>query len=147
MNLIVVGNLDLIIQCFGARWDKAETINFSTCLKTGKAFLFDNEYRYSPVSSLFLDGRQQLGQRYAALAAPSMNPDLDHLAQSCHSCCVMRPTQLAPGPRRPWRLFPCPDKHQADAMGNFQTPRILLVPDKPLHDAHHSPFRFSFPFQ
>ncbi len=59
LNLVVVGNRQLITQCFGARWDEVETINFSTCVKTAKAFLLDSEYRYSPVSPLFLNGSQQ----------------------------------------------------------------------------------------
>jgi len=35
------------------------TINFATCVKSTKALLLDSEYRYSPLSRLFLDGRQQ----------------------------------------------------------------------------------------
>jgi hypothetical protein len=34
-------------------------ITVSTSLKMAKAFLFDSEYRYSPVSSLYLDGASQ----------------------------------------------------------------------------------------
>ncbi len=59
LNLIVVGNRDLVRQCFGSRWDDAEAINWATSLKTAKAFLLDSAYRYSPVSSLFVDGRIQ----------------------------------------------------------------------------------------
>ena len=59
LNLIVVGNRDLVRQCFGGRWDDAEAITFGTCLKTTRAFLFDSSYRYSPVSSLYVDGRIQ----------------------------------------------------------------------------------------
>jgi len=42
-----------------AGWDEAEAINWKTCLKTGRAFLFDTEYRYSPVSSLYVNGKMQ----------------------------------------------------------------------------------------
>ena len=59
LNLVVVGDRDRILQCFGARWDETESINFSTCVKTAKAFLFDSEYRYSPVSPLFHLGQEQ----------------------------------------------------------------------------------------
>ena len=59
LNLIVVGNRDLVRQCFGTRWDDAEAINWATSLKTAKAFLLDSAYRYSPVSPLFVDGRIQ----------------------------------------------------------------------------------------
>ena len=59
LNLVVVGNRDLVRQCFGARWDDAEAINWTTSLKTAKAFLLDSTYRYSPVSSLFVNGRIQ----------------------------------------------------------------------------------------
>ncbi len=59
LNLVVVGSRTTMRQCFGARWDEAETIDFSTSWKTAKAFLFDTEYRYSPVSPLYLAGRRQ----------------------------------------------------------------------------------------
>ncbi len=59
LNLILVGDQLMIRHCFGGRWDEAEAINWKTCLKTGRAFLFDAEYRYSPVSSLYFDGRMQ----------------------------------------------------------------------------------------
>ena len=59
LNLVVIGDRVTIRQCFGGRWDEAEAITLSTCIKTGRAFLFDAEYRYSPVSSLFIEGRMQ----------------------------------------------------------------------------------------
>lgn len=59
LNLVVIGDRSLILQCFGARWDEAEAITMSTCWKTAKAFMFDSEYRYSPVSSLFVAGKCQ----------------------------------------------------------------------------------------
>jgi hypothetical protein len=59
LNLAVLGDRAMIRQCFGGRWDDAEAITLKTCLKTAKAFLFDAGYRYSPVSSLFVDGRMQ----------------------------------------------------------------------------------------
>jgi hypothetical protein len=59
LNLVVVGDRNKIRQCFGGRWDDAEAITLSTCVKTARAFLFDAEYRYSPVSSLYVEGRIQ----------------------------------------------------------------------------------------
>jgi hypothetical protein len=59
LNLVVVGDAETIRQAFGGRWDLAEVITVSTSVKMAKAFLFDSEYRYSPVSSLYLDGVSQ----------------------------------------------------------------------------------------
>lgn len=59
LNLVVVGDRTTIRRCFGGRWDETETINMSTCIKTAWAFLSDAEYRYSPVSSLYVNGRVQ----------------------------------------------------------------------------------------
>ncbi len=59
LNLVVIGNRATILRCFGARWDEVESITIATSLKTFKAFLFDSEYRYSPVSPLYLDGHRQ----------------------------------------------------------------------------------------
>jgi hypothetical protein len=59
LNLVVVGDRETILQCFGARWDEVESITVATSLKTFKAFLFESEYRYSPVSPLYLAGRHQ----------------------------------------------------------------------------------------
>jgi hypothetical protein len=59
LNLVVVGDRATILQSFGAHWDEVESITFATSLKTFKAFLLDSEYRYSPVSPLYLDGRRQ----------------------------------------------------------------------------------------
>ena len=59
LNLVVIGDRATILRCFGARWDEVESITIATSLKTFKAFLFDSEYRYSPVSPLYLEGRHQ----------------------------------------------------------------------------------------
>jgi hypothetical protein len=59
LNLVVVGDRAQILACFGARWDPAESITLATSWKTFKAFLLESEYRYSPVSPLYLDHRQQ----------------------------------------------------------------------------------------
>ncbi|HZY83571.1 MAG TPA: LssY C-terminal domain-containing protein [Gemmataceae bacterium] len=59
LNLVAIGDFDTIINGFGARWDETETISLSSCWRTFKAFSLGSEYRYSPVSSLYVDGRCQ----------------------------------------------------------------------------------------
>jgi hypothetical protein len=59
VNLVVVGDFTTVLGAFGARWDETEVISLATCWKTFRAFLTGAEYRYSPVSALFLFGRSQ----------------------------------------------------------------------------------------
>ncbi|MGE3808241.1 MAG: LssY C-terminal domain-containing protein, partial [Gemmataceae bacterium] len=59
LNLVVVGDFDTILRGFGARWDETEIISVSSCWRMVKSFVFGSTYRYSPVSSLFVDGRCQ----------------------------------------------------------------------------------------
>ncbi len=59
LNLVVVGDRATVLRCFGARWDEVETTTISTAWKTARSFLLGTEYRYSPVSSLYHDGRAQ----------------------------------------------------------------------------------------
>jgi hypothetical protein len=59
LNLCVIGDFATIIGGFGARWDETETIDFKSCMRTFKAFVLGSNYRYSPVSSLYVLGRQQ----------------------------------------------------------------------------------------
>lgn len=59
VNLVVVGDFSSLQGTFSARWDETEVISLTSCWKTAKAFLIGAEYRYSPVSSLFLFGRPQ----------------------------------------------------------------------------------------
>ncbi|MDX1962654.1 MAG: LssY C-terminal domain-containing protein [Pirellulales bacterium] len=59
VNLVVLGELETVLGAFTARWDECETITLETCWKTAKAFLLGAEYRYSPVSALYLLGRSQ----------------------------------------------------------------------------------------
>jgi hypothetical protein len=59
VNLVVAGDFPSLLSAFGARWDETETITLGTCWKTFRAFLTGWDYRYSPVSSLFLFGRNQ----------------------------------------------------------------------------------------
>ncbi len=59
VNLIVIGDFETLLTAFGPRWDESETITLATCWKTARAFLLGIEYRYSPVSPLYLFGRSQ----------------------------------------------------------------------------------------
>jgi hypothetical protein len=58
LNLVIVGDLAGIQECFSA-WDETESLTLDTAWKTAKAFLLESRYRYSPVSPLYLAGRQQ----------------------------------------------------------------------------------------
>jgi hypothetical protein len=58
-NLVVIGDFPTVLASLGARWDETEVISMATCWKTFRAFLTGAEYRYSPVSALFLFGRSQ----------------------------------------------------------------------------------------
>lgn len=59
VNLVVIGEFEMILGAFGGRWDETEVISLATCWRTFKAFLLGDEYRYSPVSGLHLFGRTQ----------------------------------------------------------------------------------------
>jgi hypothetical protein len=59
LNLVVVGDFPVLLAAFASRWDESETITLATCWKTVKAFLLGSQYRYSPVSPLYLFGRSQ----------------------------------------------------------------------------------------
>ncbi len=58
LNLVIVGDRASIQECLRA-WDETESITFGTAWKTAKAFLLESQYRYSPVSPLYLGGCQQ----------------------------------------------------------------------------------------
>ena len=59
VNLVVIGEFSTLLASFAARWDESETISLATCWKTVKAFLLGSQYRYSPVSPLYMFGRSQ----------------------------------------------------------------------------------------
>ncbi len=60
LNLIVISDDDAVFQAFlRAGWDETETIYGGSTLKTGMSFLFGGQYRYSPVSALYVYGRGQ----------------------------------------------------------------------------------------
>jgi LssY C-terminus len=59
VNLVVIGEFETILTAFAPRWDESETITLETCWKTATAFLLGSQYRYSPVSPLYLFSRSQ----------------------------------------------------------------------------------------
>jgi LssY C-terminus len=59
LNLIVIGDFETVLNGFGGRWDETETISIHSCWRMTRAFLLGAEYRYSPVSSLYVAGRCQ----------------------------------------------------------------------------------------
>jgi hypothetical protein len=59
VNLVVVGEFETLLGAFAARWDESEVITLGTSWKTMRSFLLGSQYRYSPVSALYLFGRSQ----------------------------------------------------------------------------------------
>jgi hypothetical protein len=58
LNLVIVGDRASILECLGS-WDETESLTLGTAWKTAKAFVLESQYRYSPVSPLYLGGREQ----------------------------------------------------------------------------------------
>jgi hypothetical protein len=60
LNLVVIGDpYDVYYAFIRAGWDETETIHRASLWKTTLSFLSGGEYRYSPVSSLYVFGRGQ----------------------------------------------------------------------------------------
>lgn len=60
LNLIVIGTLDELLDSFTvANWDETEEIYWDSILKTISSFSFKKKYDFSPVSSLYFEGRHQ----------------------------------------------------------------------------------------
>lgn len=60
LNIVVIGDADEVYYAFmRAGWDETETIYRSSLWKTMKSFFSGGEYRYSPVSGLYVFGRPQ----------------------------------------------------------------------------------------
>jgi hypothetical protein len=58
LNLVIVGDRASIEECLDA-WDETESLTLGTAWKTARAFLLESQYRYSPVSPLYLGGRPE----------------------------------------------------------------------------------------
>lgn len=60
LNLVLIGDIEHIYYAFmRAGWDETETIYGASLLKTGLSALLGRDYRYSPVSALYVFGRSQ----------------------------------------------------------------------------------------
>lgn len=60
LNLVLVGRpIDIYTAFIRAGWDETETVTQASSMKTVASFLSGGEYRYSPVSSLYVFGRPQ----------------------------------------------------------------------------------------
>lgn len=60
LNLVIIGKpLDVYTAFIRAGWDETEAIDKSSMWKTFKSFMSGAEYRYSPISSLYVLGRPQ----------------------------------------------------------------------------------------
>jgi len=60
LNLVIIGEPDDIFYAFiRAGWDETETIHKGSLWKTTKSFFSGGEYRYSPISALYVFDRPQ----------------------------------------------------------------------------------------
>lgn len=60
LNLVLIGMPQDVYTAFiRAGWDETETVTATSGWKTAMSFLSGGEYRYSPVSSLYVFGRKQ----------------------------------------------------------------------------------------
>ncbi len=60
LNLVVIGSANDVYYAFiRAGWDETEVISRSSLTKMAKSFVTGSEYRYSPVSGLYVFGRPQ----------------------------------------------------------------------------------------
>ena len=59
LNLVVIASLRDLAATSGCEWDVTERVTSHTAWRTFKSFLFGSEYRYSPVSPLYYEGRHQ----------------------------------------------------------------------------------------
>ena len=60
LNLVIIGDPDDVYYAFiRAGWDETETIHKGSAWKTMKSFIGGGEYRYSPISALYVFGRPQ----------------------------------------------------------------------------------------
>ena len=60
LNLVLIGEAsELYYAVLRAAWDETEVVTAASGFKTAMSFITGGEYRYSPVSSLYLFGRKQ----------------------------------------------------------------------------------------
>ncbi|MCP3870844.1 MAG: hypothetical protein GY703_22660 [Gammaproteobacteria bacterium] len=60
LNLVIIGDIEDVYYAFlRAGWDETETIHAGSLQKTIASFFSGGEYRYSPISGLYVFGRPQ----------------------------------------------------------------------------------------
>jgi hypothetical protein len=60
LNIVVIGEFDEVYYAFlRAGWDETETVNTNSLARMAGSFLKGGNYRYSPVSGLYVFGRTQ----------------------------------------------------------------------------------------
>jgi hypothetical protein len=60
LNLVVIGDVaDVYYAFIRAGWDETEVVSISSLARMGKSFISGGEYRYSPVSGLYVFDRPQ----------------------------------------------------------------------------------------
>ena len=60
LNLVIIGHpREVYVAFIRAGWDETESVGTSSAWKTAKSFISGSQYRYSPVSSLYVFGRAQ----------------------------------------------------------------------------------------
>ena len=60
LNVVMIGDtLDLYYAFIRSGWNETEVVTVASGLKTATSFFTGGEYRYSPISSLYLFGRRQ----------------------------------------------------------------------------------------
>jgi hypothetical protein len=60
LNIVIIGDLEDVYYAFiRSGWDETETIYGGSMWKTVRSFVSGGEYRYSPVSALYVFGRPQ----------------------------------------------------------------------------------------
>ena len=60
INLVIIGKpIDIYTAFIRAGWDETETVTRTSSMKTIASFLSGGEYRYSPISGLYVFGRAQ----------------------------------------------------------------------------------------
>jgi len=60
LNLVIIGETeDLFYAFIRAGWDETEVVTAASGFKTAISFITGGQYRYSPISSLYLFGRRQ----------------------------------------------------------------------------------------
>lgn len=60
LNIVLIGEpTDIYYAVLRANWDETEVVSAASGFKTAMSFITGGEYRYSPVSSLYVFGRDQ----------------------------------------------------------------------------------------